>query len=227
MAERQGSEREAHTRMDYWAELLERLPVREPDRSKEEKQTEFPEYAEVEYERSVITIPLHLRSEERPVDVMSFDAYMRIIREAPIRNSIGYRQFEFLIDAWELTNVYSKGLDANVTITLSKTVQPKSICIALQRQSDYPAIIVYNAIYDVYLDRERVVHNQPGVAFATGVREIPPRNVTVAFEKPYESERFWFGSGCCTGMRSITAEEFERGATQGRSFRGENGSTAA
>src|SRR5215208_1684697 len=195
MSEQQLSEREAHTRMPSWAQLLEQLPVRQPGLSEREEQTEFPPYGEVEYERSVITIPLRLRNQERPVDVMSFDAYMRIIREPPITSGIGYRQFEFLIDAWELTNVYSRGLDANVTITLSKTVQPKSICYAMQQGSDFPAQIVYNAIYDVYLDRDPVVQNQPGVAIAIGVREIPPRNVTVAFEKPYEGHRFAFSSG--------------------------------
>jgi hypothetical protein len=126
---------------------------------------------------------------------MVFDAYMRLLREAPIRNGLGFRQFEFYIDAWELTNTYSRGLNGNITFTLSKVEQPKSICIALQRESDYPATIVYNAIYDIYFDREKIVENQPGVAYATPVREIPPRNVTVAFEKPFESDLFDFSAG--------------------------------
>jgi hypothetical protein len=87
--------------------------------------------------------------EGREVDVMAFDAYMRLLREPPVRNALGLRQFEFYIDACELTNTYSKGLNADVTFTLSGTVQPKSACIAHQRDSDYPALIVYSAIYDL------------------------------------------------------------------------------
>jgi len=190
-----------------------------------EPQKAFPEEAEIEYERSVIRIPFHLKErtgqEPRKVDVMVFDAYMRLIRESPIRNGIGLRQFEFYIDAWELTNTYSKGLNANITFTLSKTDQPKSMCVALQRDTDYPAMITYSAIYDVYFGKERIIENQPGLAVATPVREIPPRNVTVAFEKPFESDLFSFSAGTCEGMRSITQEEFERGAAEARRIRGE------
>jgi len=186
----------------------------------QQKQQGFPEEAEVEYEKSVIRIPLKLPNPKRPVDIMAFDAYMRLIREKPVRNEIGYRQFEFKIDAWELTNAYSKGVNGHITFTLSKTVQPKSICIALQKESDFPAIIIYNAIYDIYLDKRRIAENRPGVAFATGVMEIPPRNVTVAFDKPFESKEFSFRPGTCEGMRKILREEFERGEGESRRFRG-------
>lgn len=178
-------------------ELRERLESAAPGY---QQRTGFPERAEVEYERSVIRIPFNLKGQptggvRREVDVMAFDAYMRLLREAPFRNGLGYRQFEFYIDAWELTNTFSKGLNADITFTLSDTVQPKSMCVALQRESDFPAMIVYNAIYDIYLGRERIVEKQPGTAFATPVWEIPPRNVTVAFEKPFESDLFRFAAG--------------------------------
>ncbi|MFL5961671.1 MAG: hypothetical protein ACJ757_02080 [Gaiellaceae bacterium] len=201
--------------------------MREPPSREElgKPQTSFPERAEVEYERSVIRIPFYLKgsgeAQRRQIDVMAFDAYMRLIREAPVRNGLGLRQFEFFIDAWELTNTYSKGLDADVTFTLSDTVQPKSICIARERKSDYPAMIVYNAIYDVYLGKEKIIENQPGTAFAAPVWEIPPRNVTVAFEKPFESARFSFSAGTCEGMYAITQDEFERGAALAASIRGQ------
>jgi hypothetical protein len=204
-------------------QLPEQPPLGPDDLRK--RQQEFPSEGEIEYERSVIRIPFYLKGavrgeEGRDVDVMSFDAFMRIIREPPIRNGIGFRQFEFYIDAWELTNTYSKGLNANVTFTLSDTVQPKSICIARQRESDYPALIVYSAIYDVYLDSEKIIDNQPGTAFATPVWEVPPRGVTVAFEKPFESDLFAFSAGCCEGMRSIDREEFLRGLREARGIRG-------
>ena len=207
-------------------QLREMLPVSTPLKpgTSKQPQTAFPEIAEIEFERSVIRIPFTLKGKaqaatNRSVDIMAFDAYMRIIREAPIRNGIGLRQFEFYIDAWELTNTYSSGLNKNITFTLSDAVQPKSLCIARQRESDYPAMIVYSGIYDIYLGKERIVQNQPGVAFAAPVWEIPPRNVTVAFEKPFESDLFSFAAGTCEGMTAITAAEFERGAAQARATR--------
>lgn len=210
-------------------ELREKLPDRPPIRPDQvrERQKGFPEEAEIEYERSVIRIPFYLKQKgddkaERQIDIMAFSAFMRIIREKPIRNGIGLRQFEFYIDAWELTNTYSQGLNADITFTLSDTIQPKSICVARQRESDYPAQIIYNAIYDVYLGGERIITNQPGTAFATPVWEIPPRNVTVAFEKPFESDLFEFSAGCCEGMRSISRDEFERGADEAFKIRGQN-----
>ena len=199
-------------------------PVLTPDQLRARQQA-FPGAAEIEYEQSVIRIPFRLKrpaagEEGRNVDIMAFDAYMRLLRMEPIVNGLGFRQFEFYIDAWELTNTYSKGLNADVTFTLSDTAQPRSLCVSLQREADDPAMIFYSAIYDVYVGNERVLERNPGVAVATPVREIPPRNVTVAFEKPFDSELFSFTAGTCEGMRSITAEEFEAGAAQARRVRG-------
>jgi hypothetical protein len=204
------------------AELLRTLKTRDP--KSKDGEDGFPEEPEIEYERSVIRIPFYLKRAEvagrrRKVDIMNFDAYMRLIREAPIRSGLGVRQFEFYIDAWELTNTFSTGLNANVTFTLADTVQPKSLCVALHRNADYPAMIVYNAIYDIYLGSERIVEKQPGTAFATPVWTTPPRNVTVAFEKPFESDLFAFSAGTCEGMRSITREEFEKGIALARAIR--------
>lgn len=206
--------------------LRETLPERTPSQTDKGPQNEFPPEGEIEYERSVIRIPFHLKGaarerNTRDLDVMAFDAYMRILREPPIRNGLGFRQFEFYIDAWELTNTYSKGLETDITFTLSDTVQPKSLCVALGRQSDYPAMIIYNAIYDVYMGAEKIIENQPGVAMATPVWEIPPRNVTVAFEKPFESDLFEFSAGTCEGMRTISRDEFEQGLAEARRSRGQ------
>lgn len=209
------------TSRDELRRTLQERPVVPDDRRGRPRS--FPGDGELEYERSVIRIPFYLKgtgSDERRVDVMTFDAYMRILRERPLRNGLGLRQFEFYIDAWELTNSYSRGLNNDVTFTLSDTVQPKSICFSHQRESDYPAMIVYNAVYDVYVGRERIIEKQPGTAIATPVFEIPPRNVTVAFEKPFESDVFGFSAGTCEGMRSIDGTEFARGAAEARRVRG-------
>jgi hypothetical protein len=111
-------------------------------------------------------------------------------------------------------------LGADFTFTLSKTVQPKSLCRANGKKSDFPAEIYYSAVYDVYIGADPIIENQPGIAYARGVKEIPPRDVTVAFEKPFESKAFFFGPGCCIGMRSITVEEFEEGKRLSYSLRG-------
>jgi hypothetical protein len=210
-----------------------------------EIQKGFPEYAEVEYEHSIITIPIILGGETEPSEVIKFDAFMRLIREKPVRNGLGYRQFEFTIDAWELYG-YSKVLDANITFKLSNTVKPKSLGVALQKNKDYPAMIVYNAIYDIYLNDMKVGENRPGVAFATGVMEIPPRNITVAFHKPFTfslnpdvrkktspvtsatetdmepcggTEDACLGPGTCEDMTSINAQQFEAGVAKAKAYR--------
>jgi hypothetical protein len=205
------------------------LPVRQPLKPEELRYSKkaFPPNAEIEYERSVIRIPFELKGKAKAaasqdVDIMAFDAYMRLIRQAPTRNGLGYSQFEFFIDAWELTNTYSKGLNADITFTISDCPQPKSVCVSLQRDSDYPALMVYNALYDIYVGKEKIVEKQPGVAMATPIWEIPPRNVTVAFEKPFESELFTFSAGTCEGMTSVSQEEFERGAAAARKVRGQD-----
>ncbi|HKI03409.1 MAG TPA: hypothetical protein VKK31_15635 [Thermoanaerobaculia bacterium] len=205
----------------------------------------FPDHAEVEHEHSIITIPVILNGDTEPSEVLKLDAYMRLNREEPVRNGLGYRQFEFIIDAWELHG-YSKVLDAYITFKLSDTVKPKSLGVALQKNKDYPAMIVYNAIYDIYLDDVKVGENLAGVAFATGVMEIPPRNITVAFHKPFgfgrtkdgkktSSTKFhdpscsgqpcpctweWCaGPGSCEDMESISAKAFEAGATKAKGYR--------
>ena len=86
-------------------------------------------------------------------------------------------------------------------------------------KSDYPARIIYSAIYDIYLNDERIVANQPGVAFATGVRQVPPSDVKVAFEKPLYNKLFWWRSGCCWFMKRITREIFEKGAAESQRLR--------
>ncbi|MCY1021115.1 hypothetical protein [Pyxidicoccus sp. MSG2] len=202
-------------------------------------QTGFPEYAEVEFEHSIITIPIILKGETVPAEVLKVDAFMRLNREKPARNGLGYRQFEFIIDAWELYG-YSKVLDAYITIKLSETIKPKSLGVSLQKDKDYPAMIVYNAIYDIYVNEVRVGQGRAGVAFATGVMEIPPRNITVAFHKPYSFSRtggsvpdgsicvtepcpcsgnFCFGDGTCEDMEQIPEATFNEGVAKAASYR--------
>jgi hypothetical protein len=201
---------------------------------------EFPREGGTEYEHSIITIPIYSDGNKDP-EVLKLDAYMRLIRGAPIRNGIGYRQFEFVIDSWELHG-YSKTLKGNITFSVSKLenevsppnldgrrLRPKSLGVAMQKDSDFPAVIVYNAIYDIFLDNVALAVNQPGVAFATNVQQIPPRNTSVAFEKPFDSRniksksavarvkglpRFNFAAGMCEDMESITEAQWKAGVAK-------------
>ncbi len=172
----------------------------------------FPAHGEIEYERSLITIPIYRDNETTPIEHLKLDAYMRLDREAPTRNGIGHRQFEFTIRDWELIG-YSDALKAWFTFKLADVEQPKSICFSKNAFTDYPAYIVYSAIYDIWLNERRIVENRAGVAFAKNVYEIPPEDIIVAFEKPFELPPFRYRSGTCSKMRRITKEQFEHGAT--------------
>lgn len=196
----------------------------------------FPEHAETEYEQSIITIPIYSGTDrENPVEILKLTAFMRLVREKPQRNGLGHRQIEFTIADWELYG-YSEFLDADVTFTLSDVpVQPKSLVVALTEDSDYPAMIVYNAIYDIYLDQTRVAKDRPGVAFAKNVFEIPPRNISVAFSKPFAMPEEGSATepcpgcpcpfagcwdpGTCEDMLQITQQEFEAGVAISQAIR--------
>jgi hypothetical protein len=115
--------------------------------------------------------------------------------------------------------------------------QPFSICHADQMGEDYPATIIYSAQFDIWKhDLKRnddgslgpelittlLLENQSGVATATKVQQIPPTDIMVAFEKPYENKQLGirFASGTCSGMRHITKAEFLAGANKARAMRG-------
>jgi hypothetical protein len=236
--------------------LLRGFPavLAQPQKEKaEEGPMLFPEWGEMEFETSVIRIPLY-RIEPRPPnpeevqrltkesgrvpalapdEILELRAFMRMDRRTPVTNQLGYRQFEFTIRNWELFG-YSALYDANVTFTASEAdpgepeiVQPRSICISLQRDergknpkySDFPAIIHYNAIYDIYLDTKRIVRKQSGVATGTNVRKIPPTALPVAFQKPFWSPDINLGPGTCEDMQSITKEDFLAGRNTGIGLR--------
>jgi hypothetical protein len=110
---------------------------------------------------------------------------------------------------------------------------PKSIGTAHQRPApgypadaaDFPARIMYAASYNIFLNNVHFVEDQSGIAICDGVHEIPPRDVTVAFDKPHHGtvldahHYLEFGAGCCTGMHEITEEEYRRGLEFARACR--------
>ncbi len=70
--------------------------------------------------------------------------------------------------------------------------------------------------------RNKLIDGQMGVAICTPIVSIPPRDVLVAFEKPFEDRKrgIAFRSGCCWGMRTITPDDFLKGANRAREIRG-------
>lgn len=80
---------------------------------------------------------------------------------------------------------------------------------------DFPARLTYAVNYNIFINREQFVEDQAGIAIAVGALEIPPRDVTVAFDKPHIgqvlSQYLEFGPGHCTGMHEIPEHEFEHG----------------
>jgi hypothetical protein len=81
--------------------------------------------------------------------------------------------------------------------------------------ADFPARITYAINYNIHLNRERFVEDQAGIAIAVGADQIPPRDVTVAFDKPHLGHvigRYLeFDRGHCTGMHEITEVEYKSG----------------
>lgn len=154
---------------------------------------------------------------------------MRLELDRRVRNQLGRTQFEFNIVVWELfgrSQLLSEkfGTDAYITFSLTPPPQkqPRSICFANQEGPDFPATIIYSACYDVYANKEKIIDAQMGVAICTPIVSIPPRNVLVAFEKPFEDRKrgIAFDRGCCWGMRTITPDEFLEGTNHAREIRG-------
>lgn len=191
----------------------------------------YPVGRTLEFEGSTITIPITAQLPNGWISTEEVDlsAFMRLDLDRRVRNQLGRTQFEFNIAVWELfgrSQLLTEKLGQDVHITFSLTPapqkQPRSICFANQEGPDFPATIIYNACYDVYLNRDKIIDAQMGVAICTPIVSIPPRNVLVAFEKPFEDRKngIAFRSGCCWGMRTITPDDFLRGANRAREIRG-------
>jgi hypothetical protein len=178
------------------------------------------------------------------VELVKLDAYMRLCREEPVLNELGFREMRFTIEKWELFG-HSKLYDADILFSATPgVVQPKSLAFAPKNavpqeclgqraftprcrkilddttklsRSDFPALIVYNAIYDVYINDKKIVSQEPGVAMARGAMQIPPTGITVAFQKPIDIEGvIKICPGTCSGMVTITEPAFKAGLETAR-----------
>jgi len=191
----------------------------------------YPVGRTIEFEGSTITIPIvaSLPNGWISTEEVDLKAFMRLELDRRTKNQLGRTQFEFNIVVWELygkSDLLSEKFGAEAVITFSLTPppqkQPRSICYANQDGPDFPATIIYSACYDVYVNKDRIIEGQMGVAICTPIVSIPPRNVLVAFEKPFEDRKrgIAFNRGCCWGMRTIPPEEFLKGANHARTIRG-------
>jgi hypothetical protein len=191
----------------------------------------FPVGRQAEFEGSTISIPITVQLPNGWISTewVDFQAFMRLELDRRMVNQMGRTQFEFNIAVWELhgrSELLSEkmGREANITFSLTPPPQkqPRSICFANQDGADFPATIIYSACYDVFVNEEKIIDAQMGVAICTPVVEIPPRNVLVAFEKPFEDRKrgIAFRSGCCWGMHWISLLDFLAGVNRARELRG-------
>lgn len=246
------------------------------DKNPPPKSFGFPAKPEIEYENSLITFricevkkDLTKEQEERRqkswkccdpefynVQLVKLDAYMRLCREEPVINELGFREMRFTIERWDLfgkADLFGGDLVFSVT---PGVVQPKSLVFSTRSsipkncqdragglssdnrceefkgpdtmtkasRQDYPAMIIYNAIYDVWLNGLKIVSAEPGIAMARGVTEIPPTGITVAFQKPVETRKpdgtiIKICPGTCSGMRTIPLHEFQAGLATAASIK--------
>lgn len=191
----------------------------------------FPVGRQVEFEGSTISIPITVQLPNGWISTewIDFQAFMRLELDRRMVNQLGRTQFEFNIAVWELhgrSELLSQKMGRDAFITFSLTPppqkQPRSICFANQDGADFPATIIYSACYDVFVNDEKIIDAQMGVAICTPIVELPPRNVLVAFEKPFEDRvrGIAFRSGCCWGMHWISLLDFLAGVNRARELRG-------
>ena len=241
----------------------------EAKRNPPPKSLGFPAVPELEYENSLIAFRvckvkknLTPEQEERrkkswkccdpefyDVELVKLDAYMRLCRETPVINELGFRELRFTIETWELFG-HSKLYDADIIFTASPgVVQPKSLAFSTKSavpkecqgrgansarcrseawkgnftelsRNDFPAMIIYNAIYDIYVNDKKIVSQEPGIAMARGAMQIPPTGVTVAFQKPIDVPGvIKICPGTCSGMVTIPEHQFRAGVEVARKLK--------
>jgi len=179
-------------------------------------QTEFPPVPGTEYQRSELNIPIVADGDVK--EVLKMTAVLQLDRGAPVTNAGGHRQFEFAIETWEVAG-YSEFLSEWVTITLSDTAQPRSLAIAQTAAADYPAIIVYNAIFDVYVGKRLVAERVTGLGVGVEAYEVPPR-VGIQFQKAFPlGPGIEASAGACAEEASLRDEQFTALADEFRNLR--------
>jgi hypothetical protein len=175
----------------------------------------FPNFEEQETEASVLRMPVY--KDGQLVETLAMRALLRLDRYLPT-TVLGQRQFEFLIREWEVIGK-SEAFGGWLSFRLSDTPQPKSLCRALTNDADYPALIVYNALYDLFLNSQALFTKVPGLGVGKDVTEIPPRGIPVGFQKPFECNGLVVEAGMCSEMMSMDPAEFRAAADEIKALR--------
>ncbi|HEX3960742.1 MAG TPA: hypothetical protein VHZ03_29670 [Trebonia sp.] len=180
------------------------------------QQTQFPPVAEVEFQQSTLSIPIVANGDVK--EVVKMTAVLRLDRGAPVTNAGGHRQFEFAIETWEVAG-YSEFLGEWITITLSDSAQPRSLAIAQQAGADYPATIVYNAIFDVFVGKRMVAEKVTGLGVGVNAYEVPPK-VNIQFQKAFPlGQNIDAVAGACAEEAKIDPNLFMSMADEFRALR--------
>jgi hypothetical protein len=170
------------------------------------------------YGKARVTFAI-LDEEGKPQERLELVSYIKVRMGVPFTNREGLRQFDFWIEEWEVFGP-SKTLEGHFIITVSKGVeQPRSFCVATQKDSDFPADVVFNAIYDVYLDDKPVLLKHRGRGVSERATRIPPETPTI-IEHPFEVEGRPITKGACASTEEISAGEFEEAVAKARALRG-------
>jgi hypothetical protein len=155
----------------------------------------------------------------KPQERLELLSYIKVRMGVPYTNREGLRQFDFWIEEWEVFGP-SKTLGGYFIITVSKGVeQPRSFCVANKEGSDFPADVVFNTIYDVYLDDKPVLFKHRGRGVSKRATRIPPETPTI-IEHDFEIEARPFTRGECASTEIISAGEFEEAVAKARALRG-------
>lgn len=169
------------------------------------------------YGKAVVTFSV-FDAEGKELEKLDLTSLIAVRLGVPYTNRDGLRQFDFWIEEWEVFGP-SKVLEANFIITASEGVeQPKSVCTANEKGADFPADVVFNSIYDVYLDAKPVLQKVRGRGVSKRATMIPPDTPTI-IEHPFEIEGHPISKGACESAERITAEEFKEMVAKARALR--------
>ncbi len=110
---------------------------------------------------------------EERLETLVFEGRMLLERGGASRDKEGTRRIDFRVRRWEAT-AWSDTLDAVVTYATGDNEQPLSYIVSEGAESDYPATLTFNVVFDAYLDGELVFRAHEGRPEGHGFLEIPP-----------------------------------------------------
>ena len=115
-----------------------------------------------------------VNGEEVLLETLNFQGRMLIERGKAFTNAEGFRQIDFIALAWTAT-AWSKALKQDILYILSEDVeQPVSNIIAETRETDFPATIQFDLIFDVRVNNKTIIRHHKGRPKGHKFLTIPP-----------------------------------------------------